>query len=80
VYVLSDPSRKLSGKVEEIGWGVSSQEQINLPRSLPYIQKSMNWVRVAQRFPVRIRLDAPPEDLMRMGASATTIIHRDGDC
>ncbi|HJE64410.1 MAG TPA: multidrug transporter subunit MdtN [Alcaligenes faecalis] len=80
VYVLSDPSRKLSGKVEEIGWGVSSQEQINLPRSLPYIQKSMNWVRVAQRFPVRIRLDAPPEDLMRMGASATTIIHRDDDC
>lgn len=80
VYVMADPSRALSGKVEEIGWGVSSSEQINLPRSLPYIQKSLNWVRVAQRFPVRIRLDAPPEDLMRMGASATTIVHADGDC
>ncbi|WP_341666954.1 multidrug transporter subunit MdtN [Alcaligenes sp. SDU_A2] len=80
VYVLADPSRKLGGKVEEIGWGVSSQEQINLPRSLPYIQKSLNWVRVAQRFPVRIRLDNPPENLMRMGASATTIVHADGDC
>jgi len=80
VYVLADPSRKLSGKVEEIGWGVSSQEEINLPRSLPFIQKSLNWVRVAQRFPVRIRLDQPPEDLMRMGASATSIIHADGHC
>lgn len=80
VYVLADPSRKLSGKVESIGWGITSQEEINLPRSLPYIQKSLNWVRVAQRFPVRIRLNEPPSDLMRVGASATTIIHADDDC
>lgn len=80
VYVLADPSRKLSGKVESIGWGINSSEEINLPRSLPYVQKSLNWVRVAQRFPVRIRLNEPPADLMRVGASATTIIHADGDC
>jgi multidrug efflux system membrane fusion protein len=27
----------------------------NLPRSLPYVERSLNWVRVAQRFPVRVQ-------------------------
>ena len=26
-------------------------------RSLPFVERSLNWVRVAQRFPVRIRLE-----------------------
>jgi multidrug efflux system membrane fusion protein len=34
------------------------------------VQPSLNWVRVAQRFPVRIRLENPPERLVRLGASA----------
>lgn len=80
VYVLADPKTAIKGRVEGIGWGVMSEDMVTLPRSLPYVQKSMNWVRVAQRFPVRIRLDIGPEQewLLRMGASATTIIH-DGE-
>lgn len=80
VYALADPKVAIKGKVQSIGWGVMSEDMVNLPRSLPYVQKSMNWVRVAQRFPVRIRLDTEPEQdwLLRMGASATTIIH-DGE-
>lgn len=81
VYILANPSVAIQGRVESIGWGVMSEDMINLPRSLPYVQKSMNWVRVAQRFPVRIQLDTPPDQewLLRMGASATTIIHDDGE-
>lgn len=59
---------------------MNSEEVINLPRSLPYVQKSLNWVRVAQRFPVRIQLDNPPADLMRMGASATVTIRAQQTC
>ncbi|MCB5362182.1 multidrug transporter subunit MdtN [Pusillimonas sp. CC-YST705] len=80
VYVLADPSRALTGKVDTIGWGVSSTGEVNLPFNLPYVQKSLNWVRVAQRFPVRIRLAEPPPDLMRVGASATIVIHSNDDC
>lgn len=80
VYVLADPKREIKGKVVNIGWGVNSEEVINLPRSLPYVQKSLNWVRVAQRFPVRIQLDNPPADLMRMGASATVTIRAQQTC
>jgi multidrug efflux system membrane fusion protein len=33
-------------------------------------------VRIAQRFPVRIRLNIPPPGLMRLGASAVIVIDR----
>ena len=80
VFVLSQPEVKMKGHVESIGWGVSTTDMINLPRGMPYVQKSVNWVRVEQRFPVRIKLDQQPEheSLLRMGASATVIIH-DGE-
>lgn len=80
VYVLADRSKMMKGRVQGIGWGVMSEDQINIPRSLPYVPKSLNWVRVEQRFPVRILLDNPPPDLMRVGATAVTIVRNDNDC
>lgn len=80
VYVLAKPKQELRGKVVSIGWGVNSEEVLNLPRSLPYVQKSLNWVRVAQRFPVRILLKDPPPELMRMGASATVTVRAEQKC
>ena len=80
VFVLASPKQELKGKVVNIGWGVNSEEVINLPRSLPYVQKSLNWVRVAQRFPVQVLLKDPPPELMRMGASATVTVRTDQTC
>lgn len=80
VYVMADRQHAIRGKVEGIGWGVSSEDQFNIPRNLPYVPKSLNWVRVVQRFPVRISLDNPPENLMRIGATAVVIVHHDSGC
>ena len=42
---------------------------------IPTIQRELNWVHIAQRFPVRVDIDDPqPADLFRIGASAVTII------
>ncbi|MDM0014930.1 multidrug transporter subunit MdtN [Variovorax sp. J22P168] len=80
VYVMSDRRQALKGKVEGIGWGVTSTDALEIPRNLPYVQKSLNWVRIAQRFPVRIHLIDPPENLMRIGASAVVVVQHDSDC
>lgn len=80
VFVLSNPKEELTGRVSNIGWGVGNSEMVSLPRSLPYVQKSLNWVHVAQRFPVRVELKSPPPELMRMGASATVVIRPTQDC
>ncbi len=80
VYAMADPSVAINGTVDSIGWGVSSADMIDLPRVLPIVQKSLNWVRVAQRFPVRVRLEEAPERLLRTGASATVVMRHGDNC
>jgi membrane fusion protein, multidrug efflux system len=40
----------------------------------------VNWVRVAQRFPVRVRIDAPDARLVRVGASAIVEVQHGQSC
>jgi multidrug efflux system membrane fusion protein len=80
VYSLIERSKPIKGVVDGIGWGVADEDKINLPRSVPYVEPSLNWVRVAQRFPVRIRLENPPEPLMRIGASAAVEVKHGAAC
>ena len=79
-FALAEPTRGINGHIVSIGWGVASEELIPLPRSFPYVQKSLNWVRVAQRFPVKFELENPPEGLMRVGASASVVIRTKTSC
>ena len=55
-------------------------DSITLPRNLPYVSRTLDWVRIAQRFPVRVKLEEPPEALARMGASATVQIRHGTAC
>ena len=80
VYAMTDRSRAVKGMVEGIGWGVADQDRINLPRSAPLVERSLNWVRVSQRFPVRIKLENPPPDVVRLGASATVQVKHGDAC
>lgn len=79
-YSMIDRRQAIKGTVEGTGWGVLDEERINLPRSVPYVERSLNWVRVAQRFPVRVRLSDPPQQLMRLGASAVVEIKHGAAC
>jgi multidrug efflux system membrane fusion protein len=79
-YSLIDRRVAIQGKVDGIGWGVTDQDRVNIPHDVPYVAKSVNWVRVEQRFPVRVHLENPPEQLMRLGASAVVQIRQGGDC
>lgn len=80
VYSMIDRRLPIKGVVDGIGWGVLDQDRINLPRSVPYVERSLNWVRVAQRFPVRIKLENPPPQIMRLGASAVVEVRHGAQC
>jgi len=80
VYSMVDRSRAIKGIVQGIGSGVLDTDRVNLPRSVPYVERSLNWVRVAQRFPVRIILQDPPQDLMRLGATAVVQVKHGAGC
>ncbi|OZI30783.1 multidrug transporter subunit MdtN [Bordetella genomosp. 10] len=80
VYSMIDRRVALPGKVAGIGAGVLDVERVNLPRSLPLVEKSVNWVRVAQRFPVRVQLEAADGRLLRVGASAVVEVRHGPAC
>ena len=80
VYSMIDRTHPIKGVVQGIGAGVLDTDRITLPRSAPYVERSLNWVRVAQRFPVRVRLDEPPARLVRLGASAVVEVKHGRAC
>jgi multidrug efflux system membrane fusion protein len=75
VYVMAQPHRPVRGKVDSLGWGVASDVSATFG-GLPHVERTLNWVRIAARFPVRVLLDAPPDDLMRYGATAAIVIDK----
>ena len=80
VFSMIDRRVPIKGTVQSIGWGVVDQDRVSIPRSVPYVERSLNWVRVAQRFPVRIRLENPPAPLVHLGASAVVQIKHGAAC
>lgn len=74
VYLLSYPDRRFTGKVQGIGWAVAPKDEIDLTRGVPAVPRELNWVHIAQRFPVRIEVDNPDPELFRTGESAVAII------
>jgi multidrug efflux system membrane fusion protein len=74
LYLLTAPSRHFSGVVESVGHGVFADDGGSQDAGLPQVARSINWVRVAQRFPVRVLVENPDNDLFRVGASAVAIV------
>jgi membrane fusion protein, multidrug efflux system len=75
VFVMAQPRLPLRGTVDSLGWGVASGVSATFG-GLPHVESTLNWVRIAARFPVRVLLDEPPEDLMHLGASAVIEIKK----
>ncbi len=76
VYLMSRADRRFQGVVESIGFGVTPDESLigKSSRDLPDVQRSLDWVHLATRFPVRIRIDHPSPDYFRIGASAMAVL------
>lgn len=76
VYVLSKPSQPFPGVVDSLGFGVTPDPDLigTLQPGLPDLQRTLNWVHLASRYPVRVRVENPPPDLFRIGESAVITI------
>ena len=76
VYVLSRPNKHFSGVVDSVGFGVTPDADVigRLGPGLPDVQRTLNWVHLASRYPVRVRVQNPTPDLFRIGESAVVTI------
>jgi multidrug efflux system membrane fusion protein len=73
VYLMSHPDRRFSGHVESLGFGVLPEDG-KLANGLPDIERTLNWVHLSARFPVRVRIDDPDPQLFRIGETAVTVV------
>jgi membrane fusion protein, multidrug efflux system len=76
VYVMSDPGLRFTGVVESTGYGVIPDPSIlgRITPGLPDVQRTLSWVRLASRYPVRIRIQSTPSEAIRLGESAVVVI------
>ena len=73
VYLMGHPDRRFNGRVESIGYGVFPEDG-KVAGGLPDIERTLNWVHLSARFPVRVRIEDPDAQLFRMGETAVTVV------
>jgi multidrug resistance efflux pump len=74
IYLL-DGSPALRGHVESIARGITDRDNLAGPELLVNPNPTFEWVRLAQRIPVRIHIDDVPKGvLVSSGMTATVIV------
>jgi len=62
--ILMSGSEPLQGKVQSISRGITDRNAAADAQLLADVEPTFNWVRLAQRIPVRIELDELPKELL----------------
>jgi len=77
VFLIGYPGKRYRGVVTGIGWA-NYPDNIKQQGVLPEVQRTLNWVILASRFPVRIEIhERDPEHPLRMGMTAfVTVLDR----
>ncbi|HHH37798.1 MAG TPA: HlyD family secretion protein [Epsilonproteobacteria bacterium] len=75
VTLLAYPDKPLRGRVESIAWGIAHSDGNPGNNLLPSVKPVFQWIRLAQRIPVRIKLDKLPEGVsLRFGLTASVMV------
>jgi multidrug resistance efflux pump len=75
ITLMSYPDETLTGRVDSIGWGIAQQDGSTGFELLPNINPTFDWIRLAQRVPVRIQLDELPANVkLRVGTTGSVLV------
>ncbi|MGE7993746.1 efflux RND transporter periplasmic adaptor subunit [Pseudomonas sp. NPDC089554] len=75
---LMGAGESIPGQVESISRGITDRNSNPDGQLLPEVEPTFNWVRLAQRIPVRIRLEQIPEGVvLSAGMTASVQVHEE---
>jgi multidrug resistance efflux pump len=75
VTLMSYPDAPLEGRVDSIGWGIAQQNGSTGFELLPSVKPTFEWIRLAQRLPVAVRIDKLPDNIkLRAGTTASVVV------
>ncbi|WP_112479763.1 HlyD family secretion protein [Vibrio variabilis] len=78
VTLMSHPDTPLEATVDSIGWGIAPKDGTVGYNLLPNVNPVFQWIRLAQRIPVRISIKELPEGVhLRFGLSASIMVMED---
>jgi RND family efflux transporter MFP subunit len=72
VHIMGIPTA-LPGQVESIAAGIEDRERASSSTAIANVNPSFSWVRLAQRIPVRIKLDPPAGDIRLIAGRTATV-------
>lgn len=72
-------NRILRGTVDSVSAGVTNSSSTNDTKGMATVDSNLEWVRLAQRVPVRIHLDEQPGNLFPAGTTATIVVTGEKD-
>ena len=77
---MSYPDRPLEGVVDSVGWGISQQDGSTGVDLLPKVSATFEWIRLAQRIPVRVHLTDVPKDIqLRVGTTCSVLVRKSSE-
>jgi len=72
---MSYPATPLQSGVESIGWRIAQQNGSTGFQLLPSVSPTFEWIRLAQRIPVIVRLENVPDAVkLRAGTTASVVV------
>jgi multidrug resistance efflux pump len=75
ITLMSYPAAPLTGVVDSIGWGIAQQDGSTGQDLLPTVNPTFEWIRLAQRVPVRVHLEQVPDEVkLRVGTTASVLV------
>jgi len=77
VTLMSYRDKPIEGRVDSLGWGIAQDDGSTGFDLLPTISATFEWVRLAQRVPVRIHIDLDklPEGVkLRVGTTVSVLV------
>jgi multidrug efflux system membrane fusion protein len=73
VYLMEHPTRRFDAVVDSVGRGIFPEDGA-VADGFPEVDRTLNWVHLSARFPVRIRVLNPDPSMFRVGATAITVV------
>ena len=75
ITLMTYPDKPLEGRVVSKGWGVYQKDGSTGQELLPSISATFEWIRLAQRVPVRVELDKLPEGVeLVVGTTGSVLV------
>ena len=76
ITLMTYPDTPLEGHVDSLGWGIAQQDGSTGEDLLPNVSATFEWIRLAQRVPVRIHLVDVPDGhvALRVGTTASVLV------